>query len=204
MDRRKPGTLMDTVARQLDEALQKKGHALCVIDGYCGAGKTTLAGELSAHYGGAAVIHMDDFFLPYDMRTPERLSTPGGNVHHERFLTEVVAGLKSGQTFSYQRFDCATGTLGDKQCDNTPVRIVEGSYSLHPALQQAWQQLGAVTVFLSVDEEEQLRRIARRAPEKLQAFVDRWIPLEKNYFQAYDIKARAQLALTSLPREDLP
>ena len=199
MDKRKPGALMDTITRQLDEALHEKGHALCVIDGYCGAGKTTLAAELSAYYGGAAVIHMDDFFLPYDMRTPERLGTPGGNVHHERFLTEVVAGLQTGQTFSYQRFDCATGTLTAKQCDNTPVRIVEGSYSLHPAL----QQLGAVTVFLSVDEEEQLRRIARRAPEKLQAFVDRWIPLEKNYFQAYDIKARAQLALTSLPREDL-
>ena len=203
MDKMKPGALMDTITRQLDEALHEKGHALCVIDGYCGAGKTTLAGELSAYYGGAAVIHMDDFFLPYEMRTQERLSTPGGNVHHERFLIEVVAGLQTGQTFSYQRFDCATGTLAAKQCDNTPVRIVEGSYSLHPALQQAWQRLGAVTVFLSVDEEEQLRRIARRAPEKLQAFVDRWIPLEKNYFQAYDIKARAQLALTSLPREDL-
>ena len=203
MDRRKPGALMDTITRQLDEALHEKGHALCVIDGYCGAGKTTLAAELAAYYGGAAVIHMDDFFLPYDMRTPERLGTPGGNVHHERFLAEVVAGLQTGQTFSYQRFDCATGNFAAKQCDNTPVRIVEGSYSLHPALQQAWQQLGAVTVFLSVDEEEQLRRIARRAPEKLQAFVDRWIPLEKNYFQAYDIKARAQLALTSLPREDL-
>ena len=64
MDRRKPGALMDTVARQLDEALQEKGHALCVIDGYCGAGKTTLAAELSDYYGGAAVIHMDDFSCP--------------------------------------------------------------------------------------------------------------------------------------------
>ena len=70
-------------------------------------------------------------------------------------------------------------------------------------LQQAWQQLGAVTVFLSVDEEEQLRRIARRAPEKLQAFVDRWIPLEKNYFEAYDIKDRADIVLESQPW-DLP
>lgn len=203
MDGMKSGALVETVARALEEALQQKGQALCVIDGYCGAGKTTLAAELSAHYGGAAVIHMDDFFLPYEMRTPERLSTPGGNVHHERFLAQVVEGLKSGHAFAYQRFDCATGALLDKQCDHTPVRIVEGSYSLHPALQAAWQELGAVTVFLSVEAEEQLRRIARRAPEKLPAFVDRWIPLEKNYFQAYDIKARAQLALTSLPREDL-
>lgn len=197
-------TLLAAVSARLDEALGQADHALCVIDGYCGAGKTTLAGELSAHYGGAPVIHMDDFFLPYEMRTPQRLGTPGGNVHHERFLAQVVEGLKSGEAFAYQRFDCATGELLEKRCGAARVRIVEGSYSLHPALQQAWQKLGAVTVFLSVDEEEQLRRIARRAPEKLQAFVDRWIPLEKNYFQAYDIKARAQLTLTSLPREDLP
>ena len=197
-------TLLAAVSARLDEALGQADRALCGIDGYCGAGKTTLAGELSAHYGGAPVIHMDDFFLPYEMRTPQRLGTPGGNVHHERFLAQVVEGLKSGETFAYQRFDCATGELLEKRCEAARVRIVEGSYSLHPALQQAWQELGAVTVFLSVDEEEQLRRIARRAPEKLQAFVDRWIPLEKNYFQAYDIKAWAQLTLTSLPREDLP
>lgn len=197
-------TLLAAVSARLDEALGQADRALCVIDGTCGAGKTTLAGELSAHYGGAPVIHMDDFFLPYEMRTPQRLGTPGGNVHHERFLAQVVEGLKSGEAFAYQRFDCATGELLEKRCEVARVRIVEGSYSLHPALQQAWQELGAVTVFLSVDEEEQLRRIARRAPEKLQAFVDRWIPLEKNYFQAYDIKARAQLTLTSLPREDLP
>lgn len=197
-------TLLAAVSARLDEALGQADRALCVIDGYCGAGKTTLAGELSAHYGGAPVIHMDDFFLPYEMRTPQRLGTPGGNVHHERFLAQVVEGLKSGEAFAYQRFDCATGELLEKRCGAARVRIVEGSYSLHPALQQAWQELGAVTVFLSVDKEEQLRRISRRAPEKLQAFVDRWIPLEKNYFQAYDIKARAQLTLTSLPREDLP
>ena len=123
-------------------------------------------------------------------------------MHHERFASQVISGLKSGETFSYQRFDCATGNLQDRTCPAHRLRIVEGSYSLHPALQAAWQQLGAVTVFLSVDEKEQLRRIAQRAPEKLQALVDRWIPLEKKYFQAYDIKAWAQLTLTSQPWED--
>jgi len=199
-----PPSLLEKITPLLDAAIERTGRALCVIDGCCGGGKTTLAQELSVHYEGAPVIHMDDFFLPFDMRTPERLSMPGGNVHHERFAGQVITGLKSGKSFLYQRFDCATGQMEDRTCPAHPLRIVEGSYSLHPALQEAWQAMGAVTVFLSVEEEEQLRRIARRAPEKLQAFIDRWIPLEKKYFQACDIKARAQLALTSLPREDLP
>lgn len=197
-------SLLERIVPLLDAAIEQTGCALCVIDGCCGGGKTTLAAALSAHYGGAPVIHMDDFFLPYEMRTPERLGTPGGNVHHERFLSQVIAGLKTGDAFMYQRFDCATGHMEDRTCPAHPLRIVEGSYSLHPALQEAWQAMEAVTVFLSVEEGEQLRRIAQRAPEKLQAFIDRWIPLEKKYFQAYDIKAWAQLALTSQPREDVP
>ena len=194
----------DAVMTLLEPRLAAGERTLCVIDGYCGAGKTTLAAELSARCGHAPVIHMDDFFLPYALRTPERLGTPGGNVHHERFSRQVIRGLESGVSFIYQRFDCAAGTLEDRVCPAAPLVIVEGSYSLHPALQPAWERLGAATVFLSVAEEEQLRRIARRAPEKLEAFVNRWIPLEKNYFQAYDIQARAQLTLISRPWEDMP
>ena len=191
------------VAQRLDAQLAACGRALCVIDGCCGAGKTTLAGEISLRYGNAPIIHMDDFFLPFAMRTEERLNTPGGNVHHERFREEVIPGLEAGGGFCYRRLNCADGQYMERFCPKAPVVIVEGSYSLHPVLQPAWRQLGAVTVFLSVDEEEQLRRIARRAPEKLEAFRNRWIPLEKKYFQAYDIKSGAQLALTGLPREEL-
>ena len=32
---------------------------------------------------------MDDFFLPMELRTAERLEEPGGNVHYERFSAEV-------------------------------------------------------------------------------------------------------------------
>lgn len=195
--------MLKAITPLIDRKLEEKGRALCVIDGYCGSGKTTLAGELSRRYGNAPVIHMDDFFLPYELRTPQRLARPGGNVHHERFAAEVIPGLKSGESFTYQRFDCGSGACQPKSCPAAPLIIVEGSYSLHPELQPHWDALGAVTLFLSVDEKEQLRRIGRRAPEKLQAFIDRWIPLEKKYFQAYDIQQRAQLALTSQPREDL-
>ena len=192
-------TQLTGLIRQRLEAGQR---TLCVIDGFCGAGKTTLAAALSAQFANAPVIHMDDFFLPFALRTPERLAAPGGNVHHERFAGEVVAGLEAGGAFTYRRFDCATGQLEEKHCPAAPLIIVEGSYSLHPAFQAAWQRLDALTVFLRVEEGEQLRRIARRAPEKLQAFVEKWIPLEKNYFQGYHIEQWAQLKLTSPSLED--
>ena len=49
--------------------------ALAAIDGRCGSGKSTLAG-LAAHRLGCPLFHMDDFFLPPALRTPERYAAP--------------------------------------------------------------------------------------------------------------------------------
>ena len=86
------------------------GMRIIAIDGRCAAGKTTLAARLAKELGGD-VIHMDDFFLPPALRTQERRSEPGGNVHYERFLTEVIPNLASGRPFSYRRFDCSLSLI---------------------------------------------------------------------------------------------
>ena len=52
------------------------------------------------------IIHMDDFFLPPKLRTEARLNEPGGNVHYERFMEEVVMKLRSEECFEYRIFDC--------------------------------------------------------------------------------------------------
>ena len=54
------------------------------IDGRCASGKSTLA-EILSHRLSCPVIHMDHFFLPHAMKTPERLAKPGGNADRERF-----------------------------------------------------------------------------------------------------------------------
>ncbi|MEI3593674.1 MAG: DUF3842 family protein [Lachnospiraceae bacterium] len=61
------------------------GMRIIAIDGRCAAGKTTLAARLAKELGGD-VIHMDDFFCRLTLRTQERRSEPGGNVHYERIL----------------------------------------------------------------------------------------------------------------------
>ena len=88
------------------ETLRSEGVSPVVIgmDGMAASGKTTLAALLAERLD-AAVIHMDDFFLPQGFRTPERLRTPGGNVYYERFCKEVVPYIRSGQLFGYRVFD---------------------------------------------------------------------------------------------------
>ena len=171
---------------------------LIVIDGPCGSGKSTLAGLLARLYQ-TAPIPMDDFFLPFEMRTPERLGQPGGNVHYERFEQEVLDRLEAGKPVRWNRFNCSDGTLSPREIPAADVIVIEGSYSHHPALREKLIQLNALLVYLSVDGEEQLRRIEKRDPSLRHMFETRWIPLEKNYFEAYDIQGTADLVIESEP-----
>lgn len=166
------------------KAMASPGHTtIFAIDGRCASGKTSYAGELSSLLG-CPVIHMDDFFLRVEQRTPERYAEPGGNVDRERFYQEVLCPLKEHRGFSYQRFDCAKMELADFV--TVPVSdmvIVEGSYSLHPDLRDAYD----LSVFLTVAAEKQLERILKRSnEEKLKMFQKKWIPLEESYFSAFE------------------
>ena len=176
----------------------KSGCPAVVIDGPCGSGKSTLACRLAA-LTGAQPVPMDDFFLPFDMRTEQRLAQPGGNVHYERFKAEILDGYQAGEPFSYQRFDCQTGTLAERNVCASGLLLIEGSYSHHPFFQEDYDRLNALRVYVDVDPAEQLRRIALRNPDLLPMFETRWIPLEKTYFEAYDIKDRAGMTVKSPP-----
>lgn len=174
-------------------AVKSKGQAKVIaIDGRAAGGKSTLAQQFS-QVTGAGVIHMDDFFLPADMRTQERLSTPGGNVHYERFAAEVLPRLASGEAFSYTRFDCSVMDMnGEVQVPAGDMRLVEGSYCCHPALGPYMD----LRVFSDVTPREQLRRVHARSDAWLaQMYEEKWIPLEEQYFEAYAIRDRAHLTV---------
>ena len=165
---------------------------IIAIDGRAASGKSTLAQQLSELLG-ADVIHMDDFFLPPALRTRERLSEPGGNVHYERFAEEVLPYLKSPAAFSYRIFDCSKMDYeGERFIGNKPIRIVEGSYSHHPK----FGRYADLFVFSDVDEEEQMRRIhLRNGEEKAQMFAEKWIPMEERYFAELEVKKCADATI---------
>lgn len=175
----------------LEEIWQRipKGGVIA-IDGRAASGKSTL-GLLLARVLDAGVVRMDDFFLPPELRREERFAAPGGNVHWERFAQEVLPYLKSKESFTYKRFDCGKMALGaEVLVPAAPYRIVEGSYSLHPA----FGQYADVKVFSTISPEAQIDRIRERNGEALlRAFRERWIPWEEAYFAAYGTEGGADL-----------
>ena len=180
------------LAWELEQLRTQGGRALVAIDGRCASGKSSLAACLGRRLG-LPTVHMDDFFLRPDQRTRERLAKPGENVDHERFLAQVLEPLRAGKPAVYRPWCCRTGTLGEERVvAPAPVVLVEGSYSCHPELWDCYTR----RVFLTVEPEEQLRRIqGRDGPDRLKDFQERWIPLEERYFGAFRIEERCDYQL---------
>lgn len=186
--------VLEAMADMMQQPAESDGinsiPSIITIDGRCASGKSTMASMLS-EIAGASVVHMDDFFLPSELRTAERLAQPGGNVHYERFGAEVLPQLKKNGAFNYRRFDCSRMQLGESsEVEDSFFRIVEGAYCNHPS----FGEYADLKVFSDVEEEEQLRRIAKRdGEESLSMFKERWIPMEEKYLTTYRIKESADI-----------
>jgi uridine kinase len=181
------------VLMKIDELLGGNKETIIIgIDGDCTSGKSTLGELLSEVYDGN-LFHADDYFLPPEKRTAERLSEPGGNMERERLKSEVLEPLKNGSELITRRFNCGTMTLCDPVAhEKKRVNIVEGSYSLHPELADFYD----LKIAMSVEPELQQKRIKDRDGEKsLKAFNEKWIPMEKRYFSHFNIFESADIRL---------
>ena len=178
---------------------EKAGPMLITLDGPCASGKTTLAGELAAAFG-AAVIHTDDFVIPHAQKTRERLAVPGGNCDVERLVREVVAPFKAGDPVRYRRYDCMADCLQpEEELPFAPCLILEGCYCNLPAI----RAYADARLFLDAPWEIRERRLLEReSAASMQRFLDRWIPLENAYFEAYHLPD-AQCRVIQLKPESL-
>ena len=183
------------IIKSIENLRKNKEVVVVAIDGRAASGKTTTAFDLSNKLDGkVAVLHMDDFFLPSELRTAKRFETPGSNFHYERFKEEVLPFLHSGKPFDYGKFDCKIMDYAQNiKITKYDVIIVEGAYSLHPIL----GEYAHLKIFLDVDEEEQMRCIEKRnGVENAKIFKERWIPLEEEYFKYYGIREKAHMILS--------
>lgn len=188
---------VQAVIERIERVYTERERVFVAIDGPCTSGKTTLATVLQRRFGGN-VLHMDDFFLRPEQRTPERFVEPGGNVDRERFEDEVLAPLAAGKIAQYRPWDCHTGDFAaSHNVEPARLTIVEGSYSMHPALRGYYDLM----ICLTIDSGEQLRRLEARNPRMLQRFIDEWIPLENRYFASTETRTAADMIVDTAASE---
>lgn len=170
---------------EINRYRKENKDVVIAIDGKAASGKSTLAKFLCDMYQ-ANIFHLDDFFLQPHQRVPERLLKPGGNVDHERFKEQVLLPLSKKETVHYQRFQCHTMTLEQETTPYpyTPVTIIEGSYSMLEELRQYYD----ITVALTLEDIKQIGRIYQRNDEEhALMFQSKWIPLENEYLNYYNV-----------------
>ena len=176
---------------RIQTELQKGKRVVVALEGGAATGKSTLGKQLAAYFS-APLISMDDFFLPLPLRTEERFSQPGGNIHYERFGDEVVDAIRKKDTIRYRIFDCSIGDYnGQREIAPCPLLIVEGVYSLHPA----YEDMYSLRFFLKTSPETQDGRLRERGEWLYDRFQAHWLPLERAYFEARDIESLCDLVL---------
>ena len=175
------------------ERLGLRSPFLLAIDGRCAAGKTTLAEELEKLLD-CNVVHMDDFYLPFAKRTPERMAQPGGHMDLDRLREEVLLPLRAERSVSYRPYDChGDRYLSPRELDGRKPTVVEGAYSCHPYLSGLYH----ARVFLDISPESQLARLRNRDPAMVEPFLNLWVPREETYFQVCEVRERCDLCVST-------
>lgn len=180
----------EEILKLFDSFSHQNEIRIIAIDGRSCSGKSTLASSLRAKFD-CHVFHIDDFFLPNQMRTPSRLTEIGGNIHQKRFQKEVIFPIQKNEPVRYQPYSCLKEAFLDVVLMKPKkLNIVEGTYSMLPMFQPAYD----FSVFLTVDNDVQLERVVNReGKERAGEFVQKWIPKEERYFNQLAISSKCDV-----------
>ena len=176
---------------QLDNYLSLlPSKSIISLEGRCASGKSTITSKLKHKY---TIIPIDDFFLPINLKTKERLNEIGGNINYElvkKMLVELKQALKRNlEVFSYSAFDCSKQEYYTKEIILKDKVILEGVYSASIYFRELIDKIA----YLYVDKETQLKRINNRSLKD--RFINEWIPLEEKYFKHILIEEIADIII---------
>jgi uridine kinase len=138
------------------------------VDGFGGAGKTTLAAELAAAVPGAVVVHVDDFSGP---RVAEW--------EWWRLREQLLLPLLAGRPARYQVWDWDRDA-GGEWVDVPPGRlvVVEGVSSTRREAAVPWD----LTIWVEAPRPVRLERaLERDGADLMSRWLDDWMPSEEAY-----------------------
>lgn len=177
---------LNVIYSMIDKAISEKQNYIIGIDGRCGGGKSALGNLLAIKYN-ANIFHMDDFYLQKYQKTKERLLEVGGNIDYERFTKEIIDPLLSKKNILYRPFNCHISDFSksdERIVKYSIINIIEGSYSLHPNLNNIYD----FKIFVDIDKKTQQNRLLlREGNKKLADYNNIWIPKEEAYFSKFQI-----------------
>ena len=168
------------------------GQIIISIDGPCGGGKTTIADIIEKELG-FNILHMDDFYLPFDKRDKNWMNITASHMDYERLIENVLKPYKERVKTNYVSYDCHSDKyLQEIPIDLDKILIIEGSYTSNPLLDKYVN----AKIFVDIDKDEQIKRLTKRNPKVVDKFLSMWVPFENRYFEEMKIKDISDLVIS--------
>lgn len=156
-----------------------------LIDGPAGAGKSTLADDLVAHWPTRirpSLVRMDDIYPGWE----------GLTAGSEFLYADLLAPLRSGRPAGWRRYDWALGERADwHPIDQAAPLIVEGCGTLTGAC----AALADVRVWLDADDDVRKKRALARDHGGFDPFWDIWQEQFERFVETERPTWRADLLL---------
>lgn len=163
------------------------GNRLLCVDGFSGAGKTTVARALGGLLD-APVLALDEIYPGWDgLAAAPAIARDG-----------IGDPLAAGTTLRWPTWDWDAGRPGPwREHPPAPVVVLEGC----GAGAQVLEPVTALLVWVHADDDERERRLRHRADHATYApFRDRWRAQELAFAAAEDTRARAGVVLATARR----
>lgn len=190
-------------------SVPSNGILRVAVDGIDGAGKTMLADELAAkiRQSHMPVIRasVDDFHHPRDVRYRRGRTSPDGfyldSYDYSAFRRYLIDPLSPGGSGRYRTaiFDHIADSpvpVVEQSALPESVLLVDGIFLHRPELRDAWD----ISLFLYIDFEQSISRIARRNPDLYSPYPNaasnlRYTGGQKRYLLECDPMAQATIAI---------
>jgi len=172
----------------LADLCKEKSRPVIAIDGPAGAGKTTLAHELSLAFSSKSsvqVIHMDDLYDGWDNALSKDLS---------KILRYLLNQHEAKSPAKIQRYNWESSSFGESEelpvCD---LLILEGVGCGDKELQDHL----AALIWMEIDPADGLKRVIDRDGAQVKAEMEKWLGTQDEYFLQHSTREKADFILTT-------
>lgn len=183
-------TFAGLVAR-IETLRDAQPRTVVAISGYGGAGKSTLAKNLTATIAGSTRLRGDDFLEP--ARSHQR-SDDWDGVERTRIRSEVLEPYRRGDVVRFQPYDWNAGGLGPVvELPGTEVLLVDAIGILHPDLDGCFDLSVWVDVPLERAGERGRQRDRDSGHDHDSLWTDVWIPNDRDFVARFEPRAKADV-----------
>lgn len=181
------------VANKIKQTHFKNKPVIIAIDGFGGAGKSTLAKDLKKELQSAAIVEVDDFYVFGIMSDANK-----SNFDRARLVKQVLEPLKQGRLAAYQKSIDEDNPLSEYfEVPQVDYLILEGVSSFHPDIAKYVDY----KIWLDISADEAKKRMMNRDKSEGQDHGEllwsHWTDSYQAYKDLYHPESLADLIIKS-------